>query len=141
MKPLEAMRRLRTVRDLIAHCQPLPPDHRGWLVLAINQRLSDPQASLDNLLGLRQWGGTPGLSHIPARDAAIRDFAATLPGREAAKVRVLARCLRERNPKVIHLFEFDKPPPTSISQLKRILSGRTSSARENSLPAASTWLS
>lgn len=92
MKPLEAADRLATVVKLLEVGEPLPPGLlRLWFVGALKQRLQDPQARLDQLLGLSSRAGRG--QHIgaaePERDRRLRMIAATLPGSIGERAKAL----------------------------------------------------
>jgi hypothetical protein len=134
MKPLEAAGRLREVAAILAAGLPLPPTLRAWLLLGIHQRLSDPEASLDQTLGLRSRSGgrLHALSHHPARDAAVRALMAEALGTVADQARALSARIkahrRRPDPALVEIEARHGRLPASAPQLDRILRGNTAAS-------------
>lgn len=134
MKPIAARSRLQEVAAILAAGQPLPPMLRGWLVLALRKRLSDPGADLDRLLGLRSRAGgrLHAFSGLPARDQALRELIGD-EGLIAERARrLLARVRAHRRipePALAAIEIAHGRIPASLAQLQRILAGRTVASR------------
>jgi len=129
-KPLDSRARLEDCMHILAAGQPLPPSSRAWLVLAIRKRLADPDANLDQLLGLRsRRGGRLGaFSTNPERDQAIRALATAdgpLTARAQALVMRVKAHRRQPDPELARIEARSGRIPGSLSQLQRIIAGRT----------------
>lgn len=136
MKPLEARSMLEQVVTLLWAGQPLPPVLRAWIGGALRRRLAQPESSLDALLGLRsrRGGRLHAFSTMPARDRAL----AALAGAEGS-VADRAAALRDRilahattaDPALAAIELKCGRLPRSLSQLQRIVAGRTTACQMN----------
>lgn len=132
-KPLEARACLIELLQYLVKDGVIPVSHRLWMAGAIKKRLADPDASLDQLLGLRsRKGGRLGaFSKNPARDKAIKTLAGT-DGSVADRARALAdRVKRHRlqpDPEISAIESVAGKVPDSVSQIKRIITGRTAAS-------------
>lgn len=130
LKPLEARNYAEAAQRLLSEGQPLPPLLRAWLVNAFRDRLSDPHASLDRLLGLksRKGGRLHAFAKQPARDKAIRDLGNTLSGPVTERARALAGLIAQHrqtpDPRLVAIERTCGRVPSSVPQLVRILGGR-----------------
>lgn len=134
MKPLDARTRLQEVAGILAAGQPLPPILRAWLVLALRNRLADPGADLDRLLGLRSRAGgrLHAFSRNPARDRALRELVGSEGSISDRAGRLLARVQAHRRAPESELAALEAAHgriPASLAQLQRILAGRTAASR------------
>jgi hypothetical protein len=80
MKPHEAADWLKELRDVVAVEPSIRKSLVTWFVVAVDNRLRDPDTHLDNLLGLRSHKGGRLTLHckIPRRDQTLRMLASSL---------------------------------------------------------------
>lgn len=80
MKPHEAADWLKELRDVVAVDPSIRKPLVTWFVVAVDNRLRDPDTHLDNLLGLRSHKGGRLTLHckIPRRDQTLRMLASSL---------------------------------------------------------------
>ncbi|GEM_PF-3137125 len=130
MKPLEARLWLQQATSMLMAGQPLPPEMRAWLGYAMRRRHDDPGTSLDALLGLRsrRGGRLSGHSKLPERDHALAALGQgdgpTLDRARALQQRIEAHRRQPDEALVLIEKQYGRLP-RSLSQLQRILSGRT----------------
>jgi len=130
MKPIESRAMVAEVVEFLAAGEPLSPRLMAHFVGALRERLNNPTASLDRLLGLRstRGGRLHAFSKMPERDAALRALAGEAGPILERAARLLERIRRHRctpDPELAHIEATCGRLPNSQSQLQRILAGRT----------------